>query len=277
MLEIPEARVIALQLKETLQGKTISKAVAASSPHGFAWYFGDPAVYGDMLEGKKITDAEAYGGRPEIWAEDMRISFADGANIRYYETVEKIPIKHQLLLEFEEGGFICCTVQMYAAILAFPDGANDDNFYYMVGKEKPSPLTDEFDAAYFASLLTDETKKLSAKAFLATEQRIPGLGNGVLQDILWTAKIHPKKKMTTLSDSEFETMFDTVKSLLSKMTELGGRDKEKDIFGKPGGYVTVMSKKNDGAPCPVCGTPIRRFSYLGGNVYVCEGCQGSGK
>jgi len=277
MLEIPEARNVARQLKETLLGKTITKAVAASSPHGFAWYFGDPAVYGDMLSGKKITNTEAYGGRPEIWAEDMRISFADGANVRYYETADKEPTKHQLWLEFDKGGFICCTVQMYAAIFAFPDGANDDNFYYSVGKVKPSPLTDAFDAAYFASLLTDDTKNVSAKAFLATEQRIPGLGNGVLQDILWIAKIHPKKKMAALTDSEFETMFAIVKSLLKEMTEQGGRDTEKDIFGKPGGYATVMSKKNDGAPCPVCGTPIRRFSYMGGNVYVCEGCQGTGK
>jgi formamidopyrimidine-DNA glycosylase len=43
---------------------------------------------------------------------------------------------------------------------------------------------------------------LSAKAFLATEQRIPGLGNGVLQDILFTAGIHPKRKMAAISEEE---------------------------------------------------------------------------
>ena len=276
MIEIPEAHTIARQLKEETIGKTISRAIAASSPHGFAFYFGDPSVYGDMLEGKKVTGIEVYGGRPEIWAEEMRISFSDGVNMRYFETAEEAPPKHQFFLEFAEGGAICCTVQMYGGMFVFPDGMND-NFYYLVGKEKPSPLTDAFDEAYFAGLLTDDTKKLSAKAFLATEQRIPGLGNGVLQDILWTAKIHPKRKMATLSDGEFETMFKTVKSLLSEMTEKGGRDTEKDIYGNPGAYKTVMSKKNDGAPCPECGDIIRKFSYLGGNVYVCEGCQDDGK
>jgi len=276
MLEIPEARTVAQQLKETIAGKTISRAVAASSPHGFAFYFGDPAVYNDLLAGKKITDAAAYGGHPELSAEDMRISFGDGVNLRYYKDAEEAPLKHQLLLEFGGGGAVCCTIQMYGGLWAFPDGMND-NFYYTVAKEKPSPLEDAFDAAYFAGLLTDETKKLSAKAFLATEQRIPGLGNGVLQDILWRAKIHPKRKMAALSDSEFETMFKTVKALLAEMTEKGGRDTEKDIYGKAGGYVTVMSKKNDGMPCPECGGLIKRFAYMGGNVYVCEGCQGSGK
>jgi len=277
MLEIPEAHTIARQVKETLVGKTITKAVAASSPHGFAFYVGDPSVYGSMLEGKTITGSAANGGRPEIEADDMRISFGEGVNVRYYEGKEKTPAKHQFWLEFEEGGIVCCTIQMYGFLGAFPDGMNDEDYYYVVGKQKPNPLTDAFDFKYFSGLLTDETKKLSAKAFLATEQRIPGLGNGVLQDILWYAKIHPKRKMATLSDEEFENLFKIVKTLLAEMTEKGGRDTEKDLYGNPGGYITVTSKKNDGMPCPDCGGTIIRMSYLGGNVYVCEGCQGTGK
>jgi formamidopyrimidine-DNA glycosylase len=276
MLEIPEAQTIARQIRETIVGKVISSAVAAASPHGFAWYYGDPALYGQMLDGKEITGATANGGRPEIWAGDMRISFGDGVNVRYFTAGAKHPVKHQLLLRFDGGDSICCTVQMYGGLWAFPDGKNDD-FYYNVAKEKPSPLSAMFDTVYFSSLLTEETKKLSAKAFLATEQRIPGIGNGVLQDILWSAKIHPKRKMSTLSGEEFETLYITVKSLLFDMTEKGGRDTEKDLFGDPGGYIPKMSKKNEGMPCPVCGDLIRRMGYMGGNIYVCEGCQGSGK
>jgi len=272
MLELPEAQTIARQLRETIVGKTITKAVAAASPHGFAWYFGEPALYGEILGGKKITGAAAYGGRPEIWAEDMRISFCDGVNVRYFKAGAKLPEKHQLFLEFDDGDAICCTVQMYGGLWAFADGENND-FYYTVAKEKVSPLSYEFDEAYFASLLSDGAEKLSAKAFLATQQRIPGLGNGVSQDILWSAKIHPKKKMSALSDSEFGTLYLSVKSLLATMTEKGGRDTEKDLFGKPGGYVTIMSKKNVGMPCPACGNLIRRMAYLGGNVYVCDNCQ----
>ena len=276
MLEIPEAKTIARQLNEAVVGKVIARAVAAASPHGFAWYSGDPALYGDMLAGKEATGAEAYGGRPELWAEDMRISFGDGVNVRYFAAHAKRPAKHQLLLEFDGGDAICCTVQMYGGLWAFPGGMNND-FYYTVAKEKPSPLSAGFDAAYFDSLLTDDAKKLSAKAFLATEQRIPGLGNGVLQDILWTAKIHPKRKMSTLSESDLETLYLTVKNLLSEMTAKGGRDTEKDLFGNPGGFITTMSKKNGGMPCPACGDIIRRMAYMGGNVYVCESCQGNGR
>jgi formamidopyrimidine-DNA glycosylase len=276
MLELPEAQTIAMQIKETIIGKEITDVAAASSPHGFAWYTGDPTLYAGMLRGKQITGSAAYGGRTEIWAEDMRVSFGDGVNVRYYAADAKRPDKHQLLIEFAGGDAICCTIQMYGGMWAFPEDTKDD-FYYNVAKEKPSPLTDAFSVGYFASLLTDDTKKLSAKAFLATEQRIPGLGNGVLQDILWIAKIHPKKKMHTLSDGEFDAMFESVKSVLAEMTARRGRDTEKDLYGNPGGYDTVMSRKNGGKPCPACGDLILRMAYMGGNVYVCETCQGNGK
>ena len=275
MLEIPEAQTLARQLNETVDGKTITKVVAASSPHSFAWYFDDPALYSTLLEGKKITDVSAYGGRPEISVEDMRISFGDGVNVRYFGVgrKQKLPAKHQLLLVFDEGDAICCTVQMYGGLWAFPEGLNDD-FYYKIAKEKPSPLSAEFDEAYFDSLLADDVKgKLSAKAFLATEQRIPGLGNGTLQDILWKARVHPKRKVSELSDSEKEVLFLTVKSLLLEMSDKGGRDTEKDLFGNPGGYTTIMSRNNNGKPCPACDGIIKSMAYLGGKVYVCEGCQ----
>ena len=269
MIEIPEACVLACQLGETVVGRTIVTAVAASSPHGFAFYFGDPAEYGDRLEGRKVTGAAAYGGLVEIEAGQMRVCFGDGVNLRYLAPGTEHPAKHQLLLVFDDGSAVCATVQMYGGLWAFPDGLND-NPYYLAAKQKPSVLGDGFDVAYFRSLLTEETERKSAKAFLATEQRIPGLGNGVLQDILWKAKVHPKRAMRTV---DVRGLYDAVRSVLAQMTADGGRDTEKDLFGNPGGYEVVMGRRHDGLPCPECGTPIRRMSYLGGNVYVCDHCQ----
>jgi formamidopyrimidine-DNA glycosylase len=134
MLELPESYVLAEQFKETLDGKTILSATANSSPHGFAWYYGEPAEYNGRLAGKTITGSVSYGGRPEIWAEDMRISFLDGVRVRYIEPGEKRPVKHQLLLEFNDDSAICCSVQMYGGMLAFEDGELDD-FYYNSAKE----------------------------------------------------------------------------------------------------------------------------------------------
>jgi len=57
------------------------------------------------------------------------------------------------------------------------------------------------------------------------------------------------------------------------MVQRGGRDTEKDIFGSPGGYKTILSAKTKTMPCPVCGDIIIREAFLGGNVYFCPTCQ----
>ena len=104
---------------------------------------------------------------------------------------------------------------------------------------------------------------------MATEQRIPGLGNGVLQDILFKSRIHPKRRLATLGDAELGRMYSSVKSTLRDMADRGGRDTEKDLLGKPGGYKTLLSKNTFAEPCPGCGGAIVKEAYLGGAVYYC--------
>jgi formamidopyrimidine-DNA glycosylase len=149
----------------------------------------------------------------------------------------------------------------------------DDNFYYTAAKNSVSPLSDAFDYTFFQTLFDEKSLKMSAKAFLATEQRIPGLGNGVLQDILLNAKTHPKKKMNTLSEHQQSKVFDSVKTTLAAMTDSGGRDTERDLFGNQGGYSSKLSKNNTTMLCPDCGGIVKKEAYMGGSVYFCVSCQ----
>ena len=272
MIELPEAVVLARQMTTTLAGKTISSVIAAQSPHKFAWYFGDPQRYGVLLNGKVIDRATNYGGQVEIAAGDARITFSDGVNLRYFASGEKTPAKHQLLLEFDDGSFLVGSVQMYGGLMAFPAGQND-NQYYLVAKEKPSPLSAQFDRAWFSALFDGDVAKLSLKGFLATEQRIPGLGNGVLQDILFNARLHPKKKVGSMCAADKTLLFDSIKSTMAEMVAGRGRDTENDLFGRPGGYRTMLSRNTVGQPCPMCDTPIQKEAYMGGSVYYCPECQ----
>jgi len=274
MLEIPEAIVISRQLNQTIKGKRIKEVVAAASPHKFAWYFGDPLEYNALLRGHTIGDTHAYGGRVEIAAEDAVLHFGDGVNLRYYEAGEKRPAKHQLLVGFDDDSALVGTIAMYGMLYAFPAHTSmADNSFYKAAKEAVSPLADEFDYSYFRTLFDDKGQKMSAKAFLATEQRIPGLGNGVLQDILLNANIHPRKKMNTLTEEQCQKLFASMKSTLAEMTDGGGRDTERDLFGNPGGYETKLSKNNKLLTCQNCGGTVKKEAYMGGSIYFCEHCQ----
>jgi len=272
MIELPEAVVLARQIDQALAGRTITSAIANHSPHKLAWYYGDPESYGSRLHGRKVQSAAAQGGLVEILAEDMRLLFGDGISLRLLEAGTKRPEKHQLLVQFADGAALMASVQMYGGIWAFPAG-EFSNPYYQIACDKPSPLSEGFNDSYFASLLDDRSRKKSAKAFLATEQRVPGLGNGVLQDILWNARIHPRRSMDLLSEDEFGSLFEAVKSTLRQMVLLGGRDTERDLYGQPGGYLTRLSKNTVNQPCPVCASAIKKETYLGGSIYYCAGCQ----
>ena len=271
MIEIPESLTIAKQLNETARGRRIARVTAGQSPHKFAFYCGDPADYPALLTGKTIGESRGLGAMVEIDVEDCSIVLGDGSNLRYHRDAGTLPAKHHLLIELDDGSFLTCTVQMYATLLAFRAGQYDSE-YYLVAKAKPQPVTDAFDRPYF-SALREGADRLSAKAFLATQPRIPGLGNGVLQDILFRARLHPKRKMSTVSEEEYGDLYDAVKKTLLEMAEQNGRDTEKDLFGKPGGYRTILSKNTAGRPCPVCGAAIQKEAYMGGSVYWCPDCQ----
>lgn len=75
--------------------------------------------------------------------------------------------------------------------------------------------------------------------------------DGVLQDILFAARIHPKRKLRDLTEAECERLLSAVVSVLDEMTARGGRDTEKDLFGRT----------------------ITKEAYLGGSVYYCPVCQ----
>ena len=271
MIELPEALNLARQLKNTITGKTVSQVLPPSSPHKFCWFSGDPALYDGMLKGKKATGAEGFGIFAEIIFGDTKLHFHDGVNIRYFEKSAAAPEKYQLKIEFTDGAALVFTVAMYGGIVCHDGGS--DNKYYLISKNSVSPLSEKFDGEYFNGLVKSVKPGLSMKAFLATEQRIPGLANGTLQDILLVAGLNPKRKIGTLSEKETAALVNAVKAVLADMTQKGGRDTEKDLLGNPGGYKTMLSKNSLLTGCPRCGGYVTKEAYMGGAVYYCKTCQ----
>lgn len=272
MMELPEVLSISRQADQVLKGKVVNKVFPPVSPHKFAFFNDDPENYKPLLIGRKVLSVTGSGMFIDIsFDNDTTITLGDGIIIRYGDASAKIPDKYQLLLTFEDNTFLSFTVAMYGAIYAYKGAF--DNKYYVASKEKISPLSDSFDETYFLNLFLNEKKTLSVKGLLATEQRIPGVGNGVIQDILFKARINPKRKALSLSEEERKTLFHSLKTTLHEMTDQGGRNTESNFYGEKGGYQTILSAKTYKQPCPVCGGFITKEAYMGGSVYYCLNCQ----
>ena len=85
--------------------------------------------------------------------------------IHYHPAGEALPKKHQLLLEFEDHSALTCTIQMWGGLFCFPEGEKGGMPDYHIAKQKPSPLTEAFDRAFFDSLFDENTRRYPPKPF----------------------------------------------------------------------------------------------------------------
>lgn len=274
MLEFPEVKTISSQLDKELAGKSVTAVLPPNKPHKFCWFNGEPDTYEARIKNSKIESVKGFGIYVEInFDNGKKLCFNDGVNARIiYDS--KLPKTYQLLIYLSDNIILAFSVAMYGGIILH-DG-DYDNSYYLKSISAISPFSDEFESYYF-KIFSESKPNLSVKAFLATEQRFPGIGNGVLQDILFQARIHPKRKLSSLSDPEKRNLMESVVAVLKEMTELGGRDTEKNIYGQSCGYKTKMSKKTVSLGCPICKHEIVKETYLGGAVYYCPSCQSLNK
>lgn len=270
MIEIPEAIILAKQIEMELKGKRIKRITSGNSEDY------DDNNFRMSFRGKTVEGAQGYGGKLHIGLSgDSGLWFADGINIRYNKT-GKSPKKYPtLLIEFDDASYLSFSVSLYGFFEGYTGRLEGWMAGYMgVATDRPQVDSEEFNEEYFFEILKPlNHEKYTAKSFLATEQRIPGLGNGVLQDILFNAGISPKRSLSTMSHSDFTDLYRSIKNTIHEMIDQGGRDVEKDIYGKSGGYKTRISRLTYQSPCFKCCGEIVRESYLGGNVYYCSSCQ----
>jgi len=270
MLELPEVLTLAEQLNDKVVGKKVIKVLPPTKEHKFCWFSGEPTAYDGLIKGSEVIAAEGFGIFAEITFDNgYKLCLNDGINVRLIPYVD-MPKDYQLLIELSDEIKLVFTVAMYGGIVLH-DGYND-NEYYIKSRQAVSPFTPEFEA-YYRQVFANSKPKLSAKAFLAAEQRFPGIGNGSLQDILFAAGIHPKRKIVTLGDAEKDALLRSAITVLQDITKAGGRDTEKNLFGQKGGYPVKMCKNTVGEDCPKCGSQIVKETYMGGSVYYCPVCQ----
>jgi len=272
MIELPEAILLGHQMNDVLAGKTVTNVFNATHVNKFAFFNGDPATYKSLLTGLKIHSASGKGIFVDIrFDNNVYLSICDGVKVKYCGKNDPVPDKYQLLLTFDDETFLTFTVAMYGGMYVYHN--EFQNSYHKKSMERISALSTDFTEDYFFNFLNNEKPTLSLKAFLATEQRFPGIGNGVLQDILFRAGLHPKRKLNTLDESNKHALYQSIKEVLAAMLAKGGRDTETNLFGKTGGYPTILSKNTYQQACPQCGGTINKENFMGGTIYICPSCQ----
>ncbi len=278
MLEMPEATTIAKQMNAELTGKTIASFGRGNKTHKFLWLNRPEEEYVEILPGLKVTGASSFGRSIYLHLGDHMLWWSDaGGKILYQQPGEKLPKNYHLGWEFSDGSSLTYALQMWGAVKLldksdFGVRPNDE-----IGTE---PLSPEFTLEKFIQMLDEYPEKTSKgiKGFLvATGYAIPnpihGLGNAIVQDILFNARLSPKRKTPHITPEERSNLFNAIQSTVAEAIELGGRYDEVDLYGQKGRYMRLMDSKSKGTPCLNCGSDIQKISYLGGACYLCVECQ----
>lgn len=144
-------------------------------------------------------------------------------------------------------------------------------------------ITDEFGPEPFTKDYTlDVVKKVLGKSSRATktlimdQKKIAGVGNIYADEALWYAKIHPETPGNKVDDKRIEELYQgIIKALDQGIADRGTSiDDYLDIYGKEGNHAKNLNVfRQEGQPCPRCGTEIRKIRVGGRGTHFCPNCQ----
>lgn len=138
---------------------------------------------------------------------------------------------------------------------------------------------DPLDPAFGdSSLRTALARKDSAiKRVLLDQTTISGVGNIYADEALWRARIHPETPARSLTTRAVNRLLADVRAVLEQALAEGGTSFDAqyvNVNGQAGYFAhSLNAYGRTGEPCPRCGRPIVRVSFMNRSSHYCPHCQ----
>jgi formamidopyrimidine-DNA glycosylase len=123
----------------------------------------------------------------------------------------------------------------------------------------PAILSEAFSVKAVSDFL-QRRKKAPIKAVLLMQERFPGIGNWMADEILWRAEIHPKRAAGSLNESEVKALHRETRWVVREALRIIG----KDFSDLPDTWL-FPHRWQEGGTCPKTGVPLMR-AEIGGRT-----------
>jgi formamidopyrimidine-DNA glycosylase len=100
------------------------------------------------------------------------------------------------------------------------------------------------------------------KARLLDQKAIAGVGNLLADEILWQARLSPRRPTGSLSEAELDALRRALRAAVRSAIRKGG--------AHTGAFIAHREREGH---CPRCGTPLSRATIGGRTTYWCPRCQ----
>ena len=276
-VELPEAKILAEQMNKELKGKLVQSYLLQDCERlqRIGMMDKEQTIFNQLVSAK----VEAVSSRGNV----IRVKFDKGVNlilgpeyggeIFYNSDTKNVP-KFHLKIDFNDGSVLTVRLTSMGVIQAVKDEDLDSSYVYKrdFDDTKFSPINEDFTFERFTREMKKNNKMLKS-VLVGKDAFIVGVSNSTFQDILYRAKIHPRRKASELNIEETRSLYDAIKLVLTERIRLNGKGQFHDLYGKQGKYVAAMGPNMKGHTCPKCGSSIQKLSLGGGHIYLCPSCQ----
>jgi len=277
-IELPEAKILAEQMNKELRGKRIKtyhlKDYERLQRIGF---LNKDIKSFDQLVNGKVESTISRGNAIRVKLNNgvnLILNPEYGGEIFYHTSETTIPEKFHLKVDFSDNTALTVRLTSMGGIYVMK---NSDLMHSYIFKrdfnpEILSPTDEKFNFERFSKLLADNNRVLKS-VLVGKDAVVVGLSNSAFQDIIYRARLHPKRKASELNIDERQALYDAIRLVLQERIRLNGKDQFVDLYGNQGGYTPAMGPNLKRQNCSVCGTSIEKLSVGGGHVYFCPKCQ----
>jgi formamidopyrimidine-DNA glycosylase len=276
-VELPEAKILADQMNNELRGKRVKSFLVKDCERlqRIGMMEKDLTSFNQLVDGT-IEEVISRGNV-------IRIKFDNGANlilgpeyggeIFYHTDSTNVPRFH-LRLDFSDGTLLTVRLTSMGVIQLLGNDELESSYVYKrdFDSTKLSATDEEFTFERFSKRMAEHNKMLKS-VLVGKDAVLVGVSNSTFQDILYRAKIHPKRKASELNAEEKRSLYDAIRLVFKERLRLDGKDQFHDLYGKQGSYSPAMGPNMKQQTCPKCGTTIEKLSMGGGHVYLCPSCQ----
>ena len=287
MPELPEVETVRRGLHELIIGRMVKKVVY-DTPKSFP---NAPADVDRFLIGSTITDVRR---RAKVLMIDLSTNYtlvihlkmtgqlvfrasdvAFGAGHPNDSLIGELPDRStRVTFTFADGSHLYFNDQRKFGWVKLIPTIEVPNIDFMK-KVGPEPLEADFTPEQFAARFKRRAKS-PIKAALLDQTVIAGVGNIYADESLWGAKIHPLRKVATITDAEFNKLYHELRDVMNLAIAKGGSTDKNYVNaeGKRGSYMDFARVfRREGLPCPRCGTIIVKFKAAGRGTHICPNCQ----
>jgi formamidopyrimidine-DNA glycosylase len=268
--ELPEITVIAKQMDKETRGKRIAD-IEAKQPKNLNM---PVAQFVKTAKGKTVKSVSNHGKWLFMKLESnylLLINLGMGAELLHFGAEQKLPEKYHFKLTFtDKTGFIA-HFWWFGYIHLVPEKGLAK--HRMASQLGISPIQTEFTSERFRRMLPG--KKTGVKSFLLDQKNVAGIGNVYIQDILFEARLHPNRKISSLSEKETNALYKAIRDVLGRSIKAGGAAFEVDFYGHKGKFTAAdfLVGYKTGKPCPECNTPVEKIRTGTTASYICPKCQ----